>query len=87
MLGEEFGSFLLCFSQMIHDPEDDLLLLPSSSSFLHCYLAGSYFVSHDITWERCFTVRHERAISHVCSKGTRLHKSDFVLGCHSTEKS
>ena len=26
-------------------------------------------MSHDITWERCFTVRHETAISHVCSKG------------------
>ena len=70
MWGEEFGSFLFCFSQKIHDPEEDLVLLPSSSSsFLHCYLAGNYFVSHDITWERCFTVICERAISHVCSKG------------------
>ena len=70
MWGEEFGSFLFCFSQKIHDPEEDLVLLPSSSSsFLHCYLAGNYFVSHDITWERCFTVICERAISRVQQGG------------------
>ena len=75
MWGEEFRGFLFCFSQKTHDPEEDLLLLllpsssSSSSSFLRCCLAGNYFVSHDITWERCFTVRHERAVSHVCSKG------------------
>lgn len=43
-------------------------------------------MGHDITWERCITVRHDGASVTCAARGPLSHKSDSVLVYHSTEK-
>ena len=43
-------------------------------------------MSHDITWERCITVRHDGASVMCAARGALSHKSDSVLVYHSTEE-